>query len=321
MDSLPVSITGAAADLSAKQYLCGKMTSSGPDVCSVAGERVDFIIGNKPIAAYPVDAYIERVFPVKCGASVTKGDSLATMANGRAATAIAGDFVFGEALEDGADGQVINALRPLGQPAAVNEQAVSAAGALNPSASHVSLSVDGTKAYTLAAGTVGHEIEIDCIAATNTPLGTLTLADAFGSESLTHVFTAAGQGLRLRMLTGGWKVVAKRRAGNQTVVVGTTVLTGYDMAARYNLEVTGTVASTGTQGIPNGQVNGEQIDVQATVNTGGTDEGEIAITAVDLDNAAATKIDAVNGTTAHHARFVWDGVAWQTVSITGVALA
>jgi hypothetical protein len=322
LDSSPVNITGAAADLSAKQYRFGKMTSSGPNVCSVAGERADFVIGNKPTAGNPVDAYLERKVEVELGGSVTKGDSLTTDANGKAVTATTGDYVNAVALEGGSSGAIISALVPLSKPNDTNAQAVAAPGALNPNASHVSLSVDGTDAFTLADGAVGHEIEIDCIAAANTPLGTLTIATPFTGESATHVFTAVGQSLRLRMLSAGWKVVGKRRVGNQLVVVGTTVLTGFDLCARYNLSITGAVASTGTQGIPDGQVPGERIDVQCTVNTGGTDEGEIAITAVDLDNAPFTKIDAINATTAHHAQFVWDGAAWQTtVAPTGVVLA
>jgi hypothetical protein len=322
IDSLPVSIPGAAADLSTKQYLCGKMTSSGPNVCSVAGERVDFIIGNKPVATAAVDAYVERVMPAMAGGNIAKGDSVATLANGKLRTAIAGDFVVGLALEAGSDGQVIGILCTIAQPANTNYQAVAASGALNPSASHVELTIADTKAYTLAAGTVGHEIEIDVVAVSGTPLGTLTIADTFGTESLTHVFTAAGQGLRLRMLTTGWKVVSKRRMGARTVVVGTDVLTGYDMHARYNLSVTDTVtgAAAGGFNIPDGQVPGERIDVQVTV-AGGSPDGEIDITALTLDGGAATKIDAIDGTSSHHAQFVWDGAAWQVVSITGLTLA
>lgn len=184
------------------------------------------------------------------------------------------------------------------------------------------VSVTGTVEFTLAAGLrLGQRKRVECSVAATSPLGTLTLADAFASESLTHVFTAVGQALDLEWTATGWKIVGKTRMGDQLCVIGTTELTGYDMAARYNFSVTGAVASSGTMGIPDGTLNGEFIDCQATVNTGGTDEGEIDITAVDLDNGAATKIDAINGTTAHHAQFRWDGAAWQTVSITGVTLA
>jgi len=60
--------------------------------------------------------------------------------------------------------------------------------------------------------------------------------------------------------------------------------------------------------------------VQVTV-AGGTPDGEIDITAETLDGAAATKIDDINGTTAHHMQLRWNGAAWQQVTATGLALA
>ena len=200
-------------------------------------------------------------------------------------------------------------------------ETVSAPGALSLSYERTLLEIDGTDAFTLAAATtVGHIKIIEVIAAANTPLGTLTLADAFGSEPLTHLFTAVGQILVLQWRSTGWKVVAKTRAGEHTVVVGTDVLTGIDMCARYNLSVTGTASSTGTKGIPDGLVPGEQIDVQCT--TAATcPVGSIAITGATLDNGAATAIGAVDGTTAHHVRLIWDGAKWQVIAITGVTVS
>lgn len=200
-------------------------------------------------------------------------------------------------------------------------ETVSAPGALSLAAEITYLEVDGTDAFTLAAATtVGHRKIIECITAANTPLGTVTLADAFGSESLTHVFTAVGQKLVLEWRATGWKVIGKTRQGDQTVVVGTTVLTGFDMCARYNLSVTGTVSSTGTKGIPAGLVPGEQIDVQVT--TAATcPSGSIEITAATIDNAAATAIGAIDGTTSHYTRMVWDGAAWQVVHLTGLTVS
>jgi hypothetical protein len=197
-------------------------------------------------------------------------------------------------------------------------ETVSAPGALSLATEITYLEVDGTDAFTLAAATtVGHRKIIECITAANTPLGTVTLADAFGSESLTHVFTAVGQKLVLEWRSTGWKVIGKVRQGDQAVVVGTTVLSGFDLCARYNLSVTGTVTSTTTKKIPDGLVPGEQIDVQVT--TAATcPSGSIDITAVTIDNAAATTLNTIDGTTAHHGRLVWDGAAWQIVSLTGI---
>lgn len=316
----------SGADLTGKLGYFGKIDSSGRVVvCSVAGEAAHLIIASEPNAAGKgADGWTERQPKVRAGGSFDAGARLTTTAAGKAVVATAGDTVNAIALQAGVDGRMVEVMRPLalGVTGDGGYQAISASGAISPSAGRVDVSIDATKAYTLADGNVGHEIDLLVVAGTNTPRGTLTIATPFTGESATHVLHAVGQRLRLRMTAAGWKVTDKKRVGDLTVVVGTTVLTGYDMAARYNLSVTGAVASTGAQGIPAGQVPGELIDVQATVNTGGTDEGEIAITAVDLDNAAFTKIDAINGTTAHHAQFRWEGVAWQTVvAPTGVVLA
>ena len=327
IDSTPVSLV-SGADLSARKNRFGKVDNTGRVVaCSVAGERADLVIGSEPDAAGKgVDAFIERVMKVEAGGSFDAGADLTTDSVGRAIVAGAGQHVNAVALGAGATGRLVSVLRPLVQPhAAASSVAVAAAGAIPPSASHIALTVADTKAYTLDDGELGHEIEIDCVAVSGTPLGTVTLNGALGpagTESATHVFTAAGQSLRLRMHATGWKVVGKRRAGARTVVVGTDVLTGHDMVARYNLSVTGTVtgAAAGGVNIPNGQVDGEFIDVQVTV-AGGTPDGEIDITAETLDGAAATKIDDINGTTAHHMQLRWNGAAWQQVTATGLALA
>lgn len=200
-------------------------------------------------------------------------------------------------------------------------ETLSTAGALDLAARTTLLDVSGTMAFTLAAATtVGHVKIVECIGAASTPLATLTLADAFGTEPTTHVFTAVGQRLVLEWRSTGWKVVGKVRVGDQAVVVGTTVLTGFDMCARYNLSVTGTVTSDSTKGIPDGLVPGEQIDIQTTTAATCPD-GTINITAADLDNGACTAISAINGTTAHHSRHIWDGAKWQVISVTGFTIS
>lgn len=318
IDSSPVSLI-AGADLSAKLYRFGKMSSSDVVACSVAGERADGVIGSKPTASgQAVALYCERVMAVEYGGTVTKGDSLATDSVGRAVTATTGQYVNGVALVSGTVGMIGEMLAPLA--AAVNTEyaAVSSSGAIPPTASQVALSVSGTKAYTLADGNVGHEMDILCVSAASTPLGTLTIATVFGSEPTTHVFTTAGQRLRLRMTATGWKVVAKTRAGSLTVVVGTDVLTGYDLVATYNLSITGTVSSTSTMGIPSAQVEGEMIAIRCTT-AASTPNGSIAITAKTLAGAAATAA-AVNATTDYEL-LRWDGSAFQELITNSVTLS
>lgn len=318
IDSSPVSLI-AGADLSAKLYRFGKMSSSDVVACSVAGERADGVIGSKPTASgQAVALYCERVMAVEYGGTVTKGDSLATDSVGRAVTATTGQYVNGVALVSGTVGMIGEMLAPLA--AAVNTEyaAVSSSGAIPPTASQVALSVSGTKAYTLADGVVGHTMRIVCVSAASTPLGTLTIATTFNSQPTTHVFTTVGQALTLRMESTGWNVVGKTRAGSLTVVVGTDVLTGYDLVATYNLSITGTVSSTSTMGIPSAQVEGEMIAIRCTT-AASTPNGSIAITAKTLAGAAATAA-AVNATTDYEL-LRWDGSAFQELITNSVTLS
>lgn len=308
IDSPPVSLI-AGADLSAKLYRFGKMSSSDVVACSVAGERADGVIGSIPNAAgKAVALYCDRIIAVEYGGSVTKGDALATDSVGRAVTATTGQYVNGVALVSGTVGMIGEMLAPLAAAVNTEAAAVSASGAIPPTASEVALSVSGTKAYTLADGVVGHVMRIVCTGAASSPLGTLTIATAFNSQPTTHVFTTVGQALVLRMEATGWNVIGKTRAGSLTVVVGTDVLTGYDMVATYNLSITGTVSSTSTMGIPSAQVPGEDIWVRCTT-AASTPNGSIAITALTLAGAAATAL-AVNATTDYE-HLTWNGSAYQ----------
>lgn len=310
LDCLPISLI-SGADLSAKQYRFGKMSSAAIVACSVAGEAAHCIIGNKPAAAnLGLDGWSERKMLLELGGVVTAGDSLATDSVGRGVVATAGQVVNVIALSDGTSGCIIPVLRPLALNTAGDGgyAAISASGALAPTAGRIDLTVSGTKAYTLADGVVGHEIDILCVSAASSPLGTLTIATVFGSEPTTHIFTTAGQRLRLRMTATGWKVVAKTRVGSLTVVVGTDVLTGHDMVATYNLSITGTVSSTSTLGIPSAQVPGEDIWVRCTT-AASTPNGSIAVTALTLAGAAATAL-AVNATTDYE-HLTWNGSAYQ----------
>ena len=116
LDSNPVSLI-AAADLSTKLFRFGKITSTGVNVCTVAGEKADGIIGamykKTPAAGDAVDLYIDRVMLIEAGAAITAGDELATDAAGKAQTATAGQYVNGVALDAAtADTQLIRVRPP-----------------------------------------------------------------------------------------------------------------------------------------------------------------------------------------------------------------
>jgi hypothetical protein len=221
-----------------------------------------------------------------------------------------------------------SALDAIGAPTIVTETKTS--GALTVTAGISYMSVTGTQAFTLADGTIsGQRKTIECSVAASTPLGTLTIAtpNSVGSEPATHVFTAVGQRLDLVWLTTGWHVEAKRRSGRQAVVVGTTVLTGFDMCLAYDLSVTGTVHSTSTKGVPNGQVAGERIHLDVTT-AASTATGDIDITAKTTVGVAATNwgstgtsLGSAGTNTTAVLEAVWDGSAWQALIVTTATLA
>jgi hypothetical protein len=112
-DSSPVDLL-AAADLSLKLNRFGKHTSTGINVCTVAGERMDGVIGSKPKnLGEGLDFYIERMFPLVLGGTVAEGDQLTTDVNGAGVVATDGQYVGAIACEAGVAGQVIAAQHPL----------------------------------------------------------------------------------------------------------------------------------------------------------------------------------------------------------------
>jgi len=187
------------------------------------------------------------------------------------------------------------------------------------------ISCTGTQAYTLANGTIDGQLkEIECTVAATTPVGTLTVAtmDSMGGgANATFVFNTVGQRMSLKWnaANAAWHMTAKVRAGDVAVVVGTTVLTGFNMNLVYDLSVTGTVSSTGTKAIPVGHVPGEVIHVN-TPTAAATPNGTIAIlpgTVKGTDVAAATGLAGINATSCE-ATFVWSDPTngWQNTTVT-----
>ena len=130
-------------------------------------------------------------------------------------------------------------------------QSLSSPGAASPSADLVLLTVDGTDAFTLDNGTEGHVIVIDCIAASNTPIGTLTLNGsqaAYGTEPTAYVFTAAGQRLVLQYTSTGWKFMSGQ--GSETIAAPGALEPAWTTSF---LDINGTDAFTLANGIRIGQ--------------------------------------------------------------------
>lgn len=105
----------ASADLSAHQFKMGVINATGQvALCSVLGQRVDGVIGNKPTAAgqaceLQVDGLVKLIAgPV----AIVPGAEVATTAAGLAVTAVATNYVFGvyKGAANSASNQLISVL-------------------------------------------------------------------------------------------------------------------------------------------------------------------------------------------------------------------
>lgn len=171
------------------------------------------------------------------------------------------------------------------------------------------LQFTGTKAFTLPDGDragLTHTFVVG--SAGSTPIGTLTVTTPFAGTQSTRIFDTVGQRVTFLWDGSAWRIISKTRGGALTVVVGTDVLTGRNMNNTYNLSITGTVSSTTTKAIPDGEVEGETIWVRCTT-AASTPSGSIGIAATTLAGVAATAL-AVNATTDYE-QLRWNGSSWQ----------
>lgn len=207
--------------------------------------------------------------------------------------------------------------------------AVSAAGALDLTQYVTELTVDGTKAYTMAAPSVDKERKlVRCVAATNTPLGTLTITSPDTTTGFvcpaTMIFTAVGQEVEFEAVnisgTLKWRVHRVKRAGVQILVIGTTLTAGMVLAHTYSCSVTGTVNSTGaTKALPDGLVPGD-FTIVACSTAACTPIGALDFTGVTLANAAVTHLQAI-GATTDTVTLTWNGAAWLVIANAGITVA
>lgn len=208
-----------------------------------------------------------------------------------------------------------------------NVDGVSASGACALDRVVTELTVSGTKAYTLAAPThAGQKKIVRCVSAASSPAGTLTVSspdDTTGFVcSAAFVFDTAGQEVEFEATSAlKWRAVRVKRAGGtaNNVVIGTTVLTGYNLWALYCCSVTATVSSTGTKALPNGSSVGERCVVGCST-AASTPIGNINFTGKTTAGAAATDLQAI-GATTDYVCLEWDGQAWIPQVASGVTVA
>jgi hypothetical protein len=188
------------------------------------------------------------------------------------------------------------------------------------------LVVSGAMTCTLPNGLVeGQKKLVICESAASTPAMVMTITTADTTTGYVTAagvqFDTAGQAVEYMWTTppGGsaaWRAVRVWRAGSCAVTVGTTVLTNNVLSQIYALSVTGTVSSTTTKGIPNGQVAGEVIHI-VTPTAASIPVGNISITGTTVaTGVAATSFAGINATTCE-GTFVWDPTnSWQNVKLT-----
>jgi len=211
------------------------------------------------------------------------------------------------------------ALDTIGAPSTGTPVEIITSGAATLTTLFTQLSTTGTKAYSLADGTVtGQEHIFEEITAASTPIGTLTVATmdtAGGGVNATFVFNAKGQRLHLQWTGSAWHIVRLTPAGRTTVVVGTTTTTGMVMNRAWDLSVTGTVHGTLTHALPNGRFPGQQLHIDVTT-AAILPVGDLAGAYKTAAGAAATSYANITDTTTTLDLF-WDGgAAWQAVVFT-----
>jgi hypothetical protein len=207
-------------------------------------------------------------------------------------------------------------------------QALAAPGAVNVSTYVTELSVDGTDAFTLAAPTIaGQRKRIVCVAAANTPAGTLTVSSPDTTTGFvcpaTFFFDTVGQALEFRATAGlKWRCIKVDRTGGtaDNVVVGTTAITN-KLWRTYALSITGSVAST----LPNGAAVGEQIQVICTTvalgGAGTLDGAFFGGAALAYTHLGAFGVVASTTVVGDCALLEWDGTAWKVLFQNGTTLS
>jgi hypothetical protein len=197
-------------------------------------------------------------------------------------------------------------------------------GALNLNKPIHELSVTGTQAYTLAAGTTtGQRKRIICTVAASIPVGTLTITSPEDTAGIvcptTFIFDTVGQSVELVWTGTKWRCARTQRAGAKTAVVGTTALTGFNLCHQLLLSVTGTVSSTGANAIPNGAYPGDRLIVGQSV-AASIPVGNINFTGFTLAGVAATDLQAW-GALTDTVTLEWRGTGWVVAANSGVTVA
>lgn len=211
----------ANTDLSASQYCGVTLNSSGKLALPSAGGFICGVLQNDPDAADKAGTYQNRdITPMKLGGTVAKGDFVKVDSSGRAVTASAGDVAAGSAVgicRIGGDANNIGEVQltnlGAGFTAASGALEIVTSGAISVIKRTSLLSIDGTKAFTLASGLyAGQRKTIQASVAANIPAGQITSVfyDTDGTTARTTAdYNAVGDYLELEWTGVKWQVLIK----------------------------------------------------------------------------------------------------------------
>lgn len=186
------------------------------------------------------------------------------------------------------------------------------------------ISVTGTVAFTLPNGTTaGQRKRLICTVAASIPVGTLTVTTPEDTAGIvcpsTFVFNNVGQEIEFVWTGTKWRCVRTKRAGVIVPVIGTTVLTGFNLNHLYSVSVTGTVVSATTKGVPNGAYAGDRCVIGCSV-AASIPVGSITFAGLTLANVAATDLQAI-GALTDTVSLEWVGTAWLVTVNSGITVA
>lgn len=319
----PLSLNSAIDLTAAASYGLGVvMTSTGINLPS-AGGTITGVLGNKPAIGKPGDvrsSFGDRVI-IRAGGTIAVGDDLKVQADGTFITCVTGDVAAGKRMGVCTDASTIGNLGSMifcpgsGSTATAAPEQVTT-GALSANAARSLITIVGTKALTLPDGKyLGQTHDVEVIAASATPLATLTVTTPLTGEASTHLLKSAHILLKFVWqydgTNTGWHLTSKGRSGKSTYVVGTGSLAGC-CDANVDLSITGTVAIA----FPDGGAVDEMVSISVSTAAStpvGTATGHFRTKA----GVVATTIAGLDATT-DYVNLMWDGATWQELSSTGV---
>jgi hypothetical protein len=201
--------------------------------------------------------------------------------------------------------------------AELGESEVVTSGALNLSKPIHDLSVTGTVAYTLAAGTTaGQRKRITCTVAADTPAGTLTITSPEDTAGLvcatTWLFNTVGQSIELVWTGTKWRCTRVQAAGRDTPTAATTLNV---LVALHNPTITGTQDWI----IPSGSCVGQR-QMVVVASAGSLPAGTISGLFYDEDGSA-DGTDVVMDAAADTAVLEWNGVRWMPVYLVSATIS